>query len=75
MPAVNAEQCSGAGREPSLRLIGIDKRFEDLRALRRAALDVHAGVLHAVVGENGAGKSTLLRIAAGMSRQTRERYG
>lgn len=66
MPAVNASSAGAQAGEPSLRLIGIDKRFEDLRALRRAALDVHAGVLHAVVGENGAGKSTLLKIAAGI---------
>ncbi len=49
-----------------LRLGGIDKSFGTLQAVRHAALDVHSGSLHAVVGENGAGKSTLLRIAAGI---------
>jgi simple sugar transport system ATP-binding protein len=55
-----------ASATPVLSLVGIDKSFGDLRAVRGAGLDVAAGVVSAVVGENGAGKSTLLKIAAGI---------
>ncbi len=49
-----------------LRLRGVEKSFGSLQAVSHASLEVHAGSLHAVIGENGAGKSTLLRIAAGI---------
>jgi ribose transport system ATP-binding protein len=44
----------------------IRKRFGMALVLRDVDLDVHAGQVHALVGENGAGKSTLMRIAAGI---------
>ena len=49
----------------ALELCGIDKRFGTTIALDNAALGVHAGTLHMLLGENGAGKTTLLHIAAG----------
>jgi ribose transport system ATP-binding protein len=45
---------------------GISKRYGGVRALQRADLEVHAGRIHAVLGENGAGKSTLIKIMAGV---------
>ena len=45
-------------------------RYGATRALDGVDLDVHAGEVHAVVGENGAGKSTLLRAVAGVVRPT-----
>ena len=53
---------------PILRLQGIEKTFPGVRALRSAALDVHAGEVHALVGENGAGKSTLIKVVTGAHR-------
>ncbi|MGW6933559.1 sugar ABC transporter ATP-binding protein [Lentzea sp. NPDC054927] len=51
-----------------LCLSGISKSFGAVRALREASLTVHAGRVHALVGENGAGKSTLIKILAGAER-------
>ncbi|MBI4920961.1 MAG: sugar ABC transporter ATP-binding protein [Devosia nanyangense] len=51
---------------PLFRMEGISKRYGGVRALERAELTVHAGRVHAILGENGAGKSTLIKIMAGV---------
>jgi ABC-type sugar transport system ATPase subunit len=53
---------------PLLRMEGIVKSFPGVRALRGVTLDLHAGEVHAVVGENGAGKSTLIKVLGGAHR-------
>ncbi len=54
------------GAVPVLELKGVSKSFGAVVALRNADLTLHAGSIHAVVGENGAGKSTLVKIMAGL---------
>jgi len=51
---------------PVLELVGIEKSFPGVHALRGVDLDVRPGEIHCLVGENGAGKSTLIKILAGV---------
>ena len=53
---------------PALELLGIQKRFGPVHALRGADFALMRGELHALLGENGAGKTTLMQVAFGLTR-------
>ena len=59
---------STAEATPLLRLRGITKTFPGCVANAAIDLDVHAGSIHALLGQNGAGKSTLVKIIYGVLR-------
>ncbi len=52
--------------DPILEMRGITKAFHGVKALSNVNLAVHAGQIHAIVGENGAGKSTLMKVLSGV---------
>jgi galactofuranose transport system ATP-binding protein len=54
---------------PLLVMRDVDKRFQGVKALSGASLEVEAGEIMALVGQNGAGKSTLIKVLTGAYRR------
>ena len=55
-----------SGKEGSIRIFKLSKRFKETSALSEVTFDMSAGSIVAVLGKNGAGKSTLLNVLTGV---------
>ncbi len=60
---------TGLGTSPLLETKGLSKAFAGTAALSDVNFTLHAGDVHALVGENGAGKSTLIKLITGVHRK------
>jgi rhamnose transport system ATP-binding protein len=65
------ESAGAAVVAPVLEIRGVSKRFDATQALEDVSLALHAGEIHALLGENGAGKSTLIKIITGVHQPDR----
>ena len=55
---------------PILEMIGLEKRFAGIVAVRNISLAVEKGARHALIGPNGAGKTTVINLLTGVVRPT-----
>jgi ribose transport system ATP-binding protein len=66
MNIMNTKATEVTALKTVMRLESVTKRYGPVVALNDVTIDLHAGVVHAIVGENGAGKSTLINVASGV---------
>ncbi|WP_221796441.1 sugar ABC transporter ATP-binding protein [Oceanobacter mangrovi] len=52
----------------AIEMIGVRKAFGPTVALESVSTKIHAGTVHALLGENGAGKSTTVKMLSGLLR-------
>jgi rhamnose transport system ATP-binding protein len=69
--ALQPADAAAAVVAPVLEIRGVAKRFDATQALEHVSLALHAGEIHALLGENGAGKSTLIKIITGVHQPDR----
>lgn len=56
------------GHDPVIQVVGLRKRFAEVRALDGLSLKVNPAEVHGFLGPNGSGKSTTLRVLLGLLR-------
>ncbi len=65
---LSVQTSSGAAPPPRLEVVGIQKAYGSIQALRDFSLTLRPGEIHALCGHNGAGKSTVVKVLSGLVR-------
>ena len=55
---------------PEIQLIGLEKRFREVRAVDGVSLEIHSGEFFSLLGPSGCGKTTTLRMIGGFELPT-----
>jgi ABC-type uncharacterized transport system ATPase subunit len=63
-------EATNRSQVPLLRVVGLTKDYESLRANDDISFTLEAGEVLGIVGENGAGKSTLVKMLGGLTPPT-----
>jgi spermidine/putrescine transport system ATP-binding protein len=70
MPSASVAEMGRRMGGGEVRLVGLEKRFEDVTAVAGIDLDVPGGEFFALLGPSGCGKTTTLRLVAGFEQPT-----
>jgi ABC-2 type transport system ATP-binding protein len=65
---MSIDPVNAGGREPAIRVQGLEKSYKELQVLRGVDFDVARGGIFALLGSNGAGKPTIVRILSTLLR-------
>jgi ABC-2 type transport system ATP-binding protein len=63
-----AARSAAAGYPPAVELVGLQKNFGSVRAVRGIDLNIGAGEIVALLGPNGAGKTSTIDMILGLSK-------
>jgi len=63
---MESRQLEAGSSVPALEIVGVSKRFGQIRALNRVSLEVPRGSVVGLLGPNGAGKTTLMKAMLGL---------